>query len=66
MEEILQTARTDRIATAVLAAQGGKGSDGQPIQITNPDEEVQSFDARLNAPLNIERQREALLREVRS
>lgn len=50
------------VATAVAA--GVKGSDGQPIEIPVLGEELAKFDAALARPLNYERIRQAILREV--
>jgi hypothetical protein len=59
-ERVLQ----ERLVTATIAAAGGTGSDGQPLSITDVDRELEEFNARLSQPLDHERMRQALLKEV--
>jgi hypothetical protein len=59
-EHVLQ----ERLVTATIAAAGGRGADGRPVEITDVDSELENFDRRLAQSLDHERIRAAILREV--
>lgn len=66
LDQLMARAQSERLVTATMAAAGAKGPDRQPLKLTDPEDERVAFDARLRAPLGIERQRAAIMREVRS
>jgi hypothetical protein len=66
VDQLVARAVSERQVTATMAAAGAKDDSGKPVKLTDPEEERRQFDRRLNAPLGIERAREAILREFAS
>lgn len=60
MEELLNSARTERIVTAALAAQGAD------VKITDTAAEYREFVRALNEPLDAARVRAAMMKEATS
>lgn len=61
----MESARTERVASAVLASQGVKDQSGRPITMTNPQAELEAFHRRLYEPLDAQATREAMIKEAR-
>lgn len=54
----------ERLISVHAVVAGMKGPGGQPVQLVDVDKEMDLFDARLRRPLNHDRMRAALLKEV--
>jgi hypothetical protein len=62
VDEIERRIAADRQEAVTMKAAGWKKQGGGDIEIPDPDEARKRFDSILNAPLDVERKREALLR----
>jgi hypothetical protein len=66
VDQLMEAARTERLATAVLASQGVKDQNGADIKLTDLYAERVAFERKLYEDLDSEARREALMKEVRS
>ena len=65
-DETVEHAKTMLLAKATIKAAGGKNADGSEIELQDPMQVRDDFDAMLLRPLDYEKQRAAVLRLVES
>jgi hypothetical protein len=64
LDEVIERVSAERLVAATLIAGNVKPKGGGDFSLPDPDEARRRFDAMLISPLDIEEQREAILKAV--
>jgi hypothetical protein len=64
LDELNSRAALEYSIAATLIAAGAKSDDGSAIEAVTPEEQREEFDRRLSMPLDEDRIRAAIMREV--